>query len=81
MPNFLVLEIYLLLLFGNGEGVGGIVFSMTALLKIRVRDNYGISNFTGMTTWRLFFSDSDTAKAEMMSLPWNNFSTLFSVLL
>jgi hypothetical protein len=81
MANFLVLEIYLLLLFGDGEGVGGIFFSMAALLKIRVRDNYDVSNFTGMTTWRLFFPDSDTAKAEMMSLPWNNFSTLFSVLL
>jgi hypothetical protein len=34
MPNFLVLEIYLLL-FGDGEGYGGIVFSMAALLKIR----------------------------------------------
>ena len=35
-------------------------------------DNYGVNNFIGTTTWRLFFPDGDI-KAEMISPPWNNF--------
>jgi hypothetical protein len=34
MPNFLVLEIYSLLLSGDDERVGEIIFSMRALLKM-----------------------------------------------
>jgi hypothetical protein len=32
-------------------------------------NNYGVSNFTDMTIWRLFFPEGDI-KAEMMSPPW-----------
>jgi hypothetical protein len=36
MPSFFfVLGIYLLLLSDNGEGQGGIIFSVAALLKMR----------------------------------------------
>ena len=70
MSNFFVLEFYLLL-SGDGEGErwncllhGGSVEDEG--------DNYGVSNFTGMMTWRPFFPDDDI-KAEMMSPPWNNF--------
>jgi hypothetical protein len=34
MPTFLVLKIHLLL-FSDGEGTGGIVFSTASLLKMR----------------------------------------------
>ena len=72
MPNFLVLEFYLLLLLsGDGEGErwnrllhGGSVEDKD--------DNFGVSIFIDMTTWRLLFPDGGI-KAEMMSPPWNNF--------
>jgi hypothetical protein len=35
-------------------------------------DNYDVNNFTGITTWRLFFPDG-YIRAEMISPPWNNF--------
>ena len=49
---------------------GGIVFSMVAVED--EGDNYGVSIFTGITTWRLLFPDGDI-KVEMVSLQWNNF--------
>jgi hypothetical protein len=72
MPNFLVLEFYLLLLLSNdGEGEwwnyllhGGSVEDEG--------DNFGVGIFIDITTWRLLFSDGGI-KAEMMSPPWNNF--------
>jgi len=68
MPNFLVLEFYLLLLlFGDGEGErwnrllhGGSVEDKD--------DNFSVSIFIDMTTWRLLFPDG-SIKAEMMSPP------------
>jgi hypothetical protein len=35
-------------------------------------NNYGNNILTGLTAWRLLFSDSDI-KAEMVPPPWNNF--------
>jgi hypothetical protein len=48
MPNFVVVEFYLLLLrlFGDGEGKGGIVFSMAAMLKIRATTSASASSST-----------------------------------
>jgi hypothetical protein len=70
MSNFLVLEFYLLL-SGDGEGEwwnhllhGGSVEDEG--------DNFGVSIFIDMTTWRLLFPDGGI-KAEIMLLPWNNF--------
>jgi hypothetical protein len=72
MPSFLVLGIYLLLLHsGDARGQGGIVFSIAALLKMRATIATLVSILTSMT-WRLLFPNSDI-KAEMVSLPWNNF--------
>jgi len=71
MPSFLVLGIYLLLLFGDGEGAGCNRFLHGGSVEDE-DDNYGVNNFIGMTTWRPFFSGGDI-KAEMMSLPWNKF--------
>ena len=72
MPNFLVWEIYfLLLLSGDGERVGWNRFLHDGSTEDE-GDNYDISNFIGMTTWRLFFPDDDI-KAETMSPLWNNF--------
>jgi hypothetical protein len=70
MPNFLILGIYLLL-SGDGKGAGWNCFLRGAFVEDKA-DNYGVSNFTGMTIWRLFFPDGDI-KTEMMSSPWNNF--------
>jgi hypothetical protein len=67
MPNFLVLGIYLLLLSDDGEGEWWNRFLHYSSVKNK-GDNYDISNFTGMTTWRPFFPDSNI-KAEMMLLP------------
>jgi hypothetical protein len=67
----LVLKIYLLLFSGNGVGVGWNRFLHDSAFKDE-DNNYGVNNFIGMTTRRLFFPDGDI-KAEMMSSPWNNF--------
>jgi hypothetical protein len=73
MPNFVVVEFYLLLLrlFGDGEGKGW----NRLLHGGNVEDqgnNFGVSIFIDMTTWRLLFPDGDI-KAEMMWSLWNNF--------
>jgi hypothetical protein len=59
----LILGFYLLLLPGDGEGAGWIHF----LHGGSVEDEGGISvsNFIGLTTWRLGFPDGDI-KAEMV---------------
>jgi hypothetical protein len=79
MPNFFVLGIYLLLLSGDGERAGWNRFLHGSSIEDE-GDNYGVSNFIGMTIWRLFFPDS-AIKAEMMSTPWNRFLHSFSILL
>ena len=72
MPNFLVLEFYLLLLLsGDGEGEWWNRLLHGDSVE-DVDDNFGISIFIDMTTWRLLFPDGGI-KAEMMSPPWNNF--------
>jgi len=64
----LVLQIYLLfILSDDSEGTGRNHFLHGGSVEDE-GDNYGVSNFTGMTTWRLFFSDSDI-KAEVTSPP------------
>jgi hypothetical protein len=40
--------------------------------SVEDEDDISVSNFIGLTTWRLGFSDGDI-KAEMMSPSWNNF--------
>ena len=70
MLSFLVLEIYLLL-SGDDERAGWNRFLHGGSVEDE-GDNYGVGNFVGMTTWRLFFPDDDI-KAEMMSTSWNNF--------
>jgi hypothetical protein len=67
MPNLLVLGIYLLLLSDDGEGEGWNCFLRGGSTEDE-DDNYGTSNFTGLTTWRPFFPDDDI-KLEMMSPP------------
>jgi hypothetical protein len=73
MSNFLVLEFYLLLLLfsGDDEGEGWNRLLHDGSVKDG-GDNFGVSIFINMTTRRLLFSDGGI-KAEMMSLPWNNF--------
>jgi hypothetical protein len=70
VPNFLVLEIYLLL-SGNGKGKGWNYFLHSGSIEDK-SDNYDVSNFTDLTIWRPFFPNGDI-KVEMMSSPWNNF--------
>jgi hypothetical protein len=65
------LGIYLFLLSGDGEGEGWIRFLHGGSIKDE-GDNYGVNNFLGMMTLRLFFPNGDI-KAEMISLSWNNF--------
>jgi hypothetical protein len=72
MPNLLVLGIYLLLLSSNGNGKGGIVFSMAALLKIRTTTTVSATSLA----WWHRVSDDDI-KVEMMSPSWNNFLRSF----
>jgi hypothetical protein len=66
MPNLLVLRIYFLLLLSvDGEGKGWNCILHDGFVEDE-DDNYGVSNFIGLTTWRPFFPDGDT-KVEMMS--------------
>jgi hypothetical protein len=66
MLNLLVLGIYLLLLlFGDSEGEEWNCFLHGGSAEDE-DDNYDVSNFTGLTTWRPFFLDDDI-KVEMMS--------------
>jgi hypothetical protein len=67
MSSFLTLGIYLLLLSGDGEGVGWNCFLYGGSVEDE-SDNYGVSNFTDIMTWKLFFPSGDI-KAEIMSLP------------
>jgi hypothetical protein len=62
-----VLEIYLLLLSSDGEGVGWNRFFHGDAIEDEGY-NYGVNNLIGMTTFRLFFLDGDI-KMEMMSPP------------
>jgi len=55
------------LLFSDGEETWWIRFLHDSSVEDE-GDNYGVNNFLGMTTWRLFFPNSDI-KAEMMSPP------------
>jgi hypothetical protein len=73
MPNYLVLEFYLLLLLisVDGEGEEWNRFLHGSSVEDE-GDNVGVSIFIDMTTWRLLFPDG-SIKAEMMSPPWNNF--------
>jgi hypothetical protein len=72
MPSFLVLGIcLLLLLFGDGEEVGCILF-LYGNFDEDEGDNYGVINFLIMTIWRIKFSNGDI-KADMMLPSWNNF--------
>lgn len=45
------------------------------LIKIKC-DNYSVSNFLGMTIWRIRFLDS-SIKVEMLLLSWDNFLPSF----
>ena len=65
MPSFLVLEIYLLLISGNGEGARWNRFLHGDAVEDE-GDNYDVNIFIGMMIWKLFFPD-DNIKAEMMS--------------
>jgi hypothetical protein len=73
MPNYVVLEFYLLLLLisvdGEGEGWNHLLHGGSVEDE---GDNIGVSIFIDMTTWRLWFPD-DGIKVEMMSPSWNNF--------
>ena len=65
MSSFFVLGIYLLLLLpGDGEGIGWIRFLHGGFVEDE-GDN-SVSNFLGLITWRLGFPDGDI-KVEMMS--------------
>jgi hypothetical protein len=68
MPSFLVLGVYLL--FGDGEGAGWIRFLHGG--SVEDEGDISVSNFIGLTTWRLSFLDGDI-KVEMKSPSWNNF--------
>jgi hypothetical protein len=67
------LEFYLILLLlsGDGEGEGWNRLLHDGSVEDE-GDNFDVSIFIDMTTWRLLFPDGGI-KAEMMSLPWNNF--------
>ena len=72
MSTFLVLGIYLLILLsGDSEGAGWIRFFHGGSVE-NEGDNYGVNNFLGMMTWKLFFLNGDIEE-EMMSPPWINF--------
>jgi hypothetical protein len=62
------LEIYFLLpLFGDDERARWNRFLHSNSVE-DAGNNYGVSILTGLTTWRLLFSDDDI-KAEMVSPP------------
>jgi hypothetical protein len=67
MSSFLVLGIYLLLLSGDGEETRWNCFLYGGYVE-NDNDKYGVNNFSGMTTWRLFFLSSDI-KVKMLLLP------------
>ena len=71
MLTFFVLMIYLLLLSGDSEGAEWNRFLHDGFIEDE-GDNYTVSNFTGMTIWRLLFPDVDI-EAEMVSPSCNNF--------
>jgi hypothetical protein len=73
MPNFLVLEFYLLLLLLSGDGEGKEWNHLLHGGSVEDEgDNFGVNIFINMTTWRLLFSNGGI-KAEMMLPPWYNF--------
>ena len=65
----MVLGNYLLLLSGDGEGWNRLLHGGSVEDE---DDNFGVSIFINMMTWRLLFLDGSN-KAEIMSPPWNNF--------
>jgi len=67
MTSFLALEVYLLL-YSDDEGARSIRFIHYSYSIKYEGNNYGVSNFMGLTAWRLFFTN-DNIKAEMMSPP------------
>jgi hypothetical protein len=67
MLSFLVLNIYLLLLSGDGERARWNRFLHGGFVEYE-GDNYIVSILTGMTTCRLLFPDGDI-KVEMVSSP------------
>jgi hypothetical protein len=69
--KFLGIGVYLLLLL-SGDGEGGWNRLLHGGSVENDGDNFGVSIFIDMTTWRLLFPDSGI-KVEMMSPPWNNF--------
>ena len=70
MPKFLVLEFYLLLLLFsvNGEGEGWNRLLHGGFVEDE-GDNFGVTIFIDMTTWRSLFPDGGI-KAKMMSSPY-----------
>ena len=77
MLKFLVLKFYLFLLLfsGNGEGEGWNRILHGGFVEGE-GDNFGVTIFIDMMTWRSLFPDGGI-KAEMMSPPWNNFLRSF----
>ena len=73
MSSFLVWEIcvFLLLFSGDGEGEGWIRFLHGGFVEDG-GDNFGVSIFIDMSTWR-FLLPNGGIKAEMMPSPWNKF--------
>jgi hypothetical protein len=67
------LEFYLrlVLLSGDDEGEGWNRLLRGGSVEDE-GDNFGVSIFFDMTTWRLLFPDGGI-KTKMMSPPWNNF--------
>jgi hypothetical protein len=69
MPNYLVLEFYLLLLISvDGEGEGWNRFLHVGFVEDE-GDNVGVSNFIDMTTWRLLFPDGRNKNPDYLILP------------
>ena len=67
MLSFLVLGIYFLLLFDDGERAGWNRFLHASSVEDE-GDNFSVSIFIDMATWRFLFPDGGI-KAEMMSPP------------